>query len=83
MDNRRRTVLLIFVAGYFVIVAVLFFLIPYLGVKTVFEGLAVWILAILAIALVAGRRKKGQTPPRGAEPSPQKRHKLLPEAIRI
>jgi hypothetical protein len=82
MDNRRTPVLLAFVVGYFFIVAVLLFLIPHLGVQIIYAVLAVWIFVVLAIALVAGRRRK-EPMPKASKVSPQKMHDLLPEAIRI
>jgi hypothetical protein len=82
MDNRRTPVLLAFVVGYFFIVAVLLFLIPHLGVQIIYAVLAVWIVLVLAIALFAGRRRKGLMP-KASKTSPQKKHDLFPEAIRI
>jgi len=73
--------LLTFIVGYFFIVAVVLFLIPRLGVQIIYEGLAVWIVVVLAIALIARRRMKAPTPE--AKPAPQKRHEALPEAILI
>jgi hypothetical protein len=82
LDNRRTPVFLAFIVGYFFIVAVLLFLIPHLGVQIIYEVLAVWILVVLAIALIAGRRRK-EPMPKASKISPQKRHGLSPEAIRI
>jgi len=82
MNGTRRTVLLTFVVGYVFVVAVLLFLIPRLGVQTIYEGLAVWIVVVLAIALIVSRRRKGPVP-KASKPGSQTRHGVLPEAIRI
>ena len=82
MDSTRRTVLLTFVVGYFFIVAVLLFLIPRLGVQIIYEGLAVWILVVLALALIVVRRRRGQAPT-VSKPGSQKSRDALLEAIRI
>ena len=81
MDGTRRTVLLTFIVGYFFIVAVVLFLIPRLGVQIIYEGLVVWIVVVLAIALIVRSRMKGPTPE--AKSATQKRHEALPEAILI
>ena len=81
MDNRRTPVILAFVVAYFFVVAVVFFLIPRLGVQIIYEVLAIWVLVMVFIALYALRRKK-EPGPNASKAGPQKRHNLLPEAIR-
>ena len=70
-----------FVIGYFFIVALLFFLIPHLGVQIISEILLVWVLVVVAIALVAMRRREGRIP-KASKPGPQKRHDVFPGALR-
>lgn len=81
MANRRTPVLIAFVIGYFFIVAVLFILIPHVGVQIISEFLLVWILVVVAIALVAMRRRKGPMS-KASKPGPQKRHDMHPGALR-
>jgi hypothetical protein len=80
MASRRTPVLIAFVVGYFFIVAVLFFLIPHLGVQIISQILLVWVLVVVAIALVALRRRERQMS--GAKPGPQKKHDVFPGALR-
>ena len=78
MDPRRKSVLLTFIIGYVVITGVLFLLIPYLGSQVVIEGLVVWIIVVLAIALYAGRSKKGPMSPKSSKPTGKRGTEKVP-----
>lgn len=81
MANRRTPILMAFVIGYIFIVAVLFLLIPHLGVQIISEFLLVWVVVVMAIALVAMRRRRGPMP-EASKPGPQKKHDVFPGALR-
>ena len=64
LDRRQRLVLVALVVGYFVILGLVFFLLPIVGSQVVIEVVGLWIVVMMAVLVFGPRlmkRPKAQT----------------------